>query len=450
MSSSLTSRRWLVVLSVLAAIGVIAAVIGVTDYAATRAFGRYDHERQHLSADLRAAQLEGYTKQDLVPVTEPFQSLQAQPEPALPIARAQLDDQRAARVASLDAQLKTLLRQVLDKAQTDTATQLASARSGIDHNRSVGTDEADLTALQQRLDKVTQVQGAAHSLSEYRGAGQQAQVLVSDVNSVAAAQEAQNQAVMQAAEQLKGQNAGNLDAVRKAGTDAVAGGRNDTSVAAYMNKSAPFNGFDALNRLYARLEKYGQMIGSADPGQSALGAAGAQLIAAQIHGGLTGGLPAKAIVISYSSQHLWAYEHGKLVQETPVTTGRPALPTDLGPMKVLKKDSPWKMHSPWPKGSPYWYPDTAVKMVVWFTNTGEGLHDADWQRCCWGPGSQYTGNASHGCIHLPDGAESFIYRWSEIGIPVVVYEGDGSTVNQQLSKITTDDRGNPFSGPKGV
>jgi L,D-transpeptidase catalytic domain len=447
---SLTSRRWLVVLSVLAAIGVIAAVIGVTDYAATRAFSRYDNERQHLSADLQAAQLEGYTTRDLAPVNEPFHSLQAQPEPALPMARAQFDDQRAARVSSLDAELKSLLRQLLEKARTDAAAQVASARSGIDHDRSLGTDEADLGGLQQRLDKVAQAQGTAHSLNEYRAANQLAGALVTDVNSLGAAQEAQNQALAQAAEQLKGQNAGNLDAVRKAGTDALSGGRNDAAVAAYMNKSAPFNGFDALNRLSARLEKYGQMVGSGDPGQSALGAAGAQLIAAQIHEALMGGLPAKAIVISYAGQHLWAYEHGKLVQDTPVTTGRPALPTDLGPMKVLKKDSPWKMHSPWPKGSPYWYPDTVVKMVVWFTNTGEGLHDADWQRCCWGPGSQYTGNASHGCIHLPDGAESFIYRWSEVGIPVVVYPGDGSTVNQQLSKITTDDRGNPFSGPKGV
>ncbi len=448
--SSLTSRRWLVVLSVLAAIGVIAAVIGVTDYAATRAFSRYDHERQHLSADLHAAQLEGYTTRDLASVNEPFQSLQAQPEPALPMARAQFDDQRAARVSSLDTELNSLLRQLLEKARTDAAAQVASARSGIEHDRSLGTEEADLSALQKRLDKVAQVQGTAHSLNEYRAANQLAEALVTDVNSLAAAQQAQNQAVAQAAEQLKGQNGGNLDAVRRAGTDALAGGRNDTSVAAYMNKSAPFNGFDALNRLYARLEKYGQMVASADPGQSALGAAGAQLIAAQIHDALLGGLPAKAIVVSYYSQHLWAYEHGKLVQDTPVTTGRPALPTDLGPMKVLKKDSPWKMHSPWPKWSPYWYPDTAVKMVVWFTNTGEGLHDADWQRCCWGPGSQYTGNASHGCVHLPDGAESFIYRWSEVGIPVVVYQGDGSPVNQQLSRITTDDRGNPLSGPKGV
>jgi lipoprotein-anchoring transpeptidase ErfK/SrfK len=133
-----------------------------------------------------------------------------------------------------------------------------------------------------------------------------------------------------------------------------------------------------------------------------------------------------------------------------VTTGRPALPTDLGAMKVLRKDSPWKMHSPWPKGSPYYYPDAMVQMVVWFTNTGEGLHDASWQQCCWGPGSQYTGFASHGCIHLPNSAERFIYNWSQVGVPVVVYQGDGTPVNEQVAKISTDDQGNPLSGPKGA
>src|ERR1700730_9458522 len=102
---SLTSRRWLLVLSLLAAIGVIAAVIGVTDYAAIRAYSRYDHERQHLSADLRAAQLDGYTTQDLMPVTEPLPAPPGQPGPApadsqgparLPVGCSSLVARRAA------------------------------------------------------------------------------------------------------------------------------------------------------------------------------------------------------------------------------------------------------------------------------------------------------------------------------------------------------------------
>jgi hypothetical protein len=448
--TSPTGRRWIVALSVLATVGVVGAAIGVMDYAAVRAAGRYERERQQLSTDLQRARAQGYTAEDLASIDAAFQSLQGEAAPALPFMRAQFDDGRADRLTALDGELKARLVQLLADARSNALTSAQGARTAIDESRRLGVDEADLAPLRQRLDKLGQTEQAAHSLTEYRAADKEGQTLLSDANAQAAAQQAQNQAVAQAADQLKAQTGGNPDAVRKAGNDALAGGRNDASAAAYLNRSAPFAGLDALNRLEARLERYGQLIGSADLDQSALGAAGSRIVAGQIHDAMVGGLPAKAIIVSYAAQHLWAYQNGKLVEETPVTTGRPALPTDLGPMKVLKKDSPWKMHSPWPKGSPYWYPDTMVKMVVWFTNTGEGLHDADWQRCCWGPGSQYTGNASHGCIHLPDAAETFIYRWAEIGIPVVVYQGDGSPVAQQLSKITTDNKGNPLTGPKGV
>ena len=141
------------------------------------------------------------------------------------------------------------------------------------------------------------------------------------------------------------------------------------------------------------------------------------------------------------------------MQETYVTSGRPPdLSTDVGPMKVLRKDSPWKMHSPWPKGSPYWYPDATVQRVVWFTVTGEGLHDASWQPDgTYGPGSQYGPSASHGCVHIPPrSAMPFLYDWAEIGTPVVVIPGDGQPLAAQLSLKTTDDQGNPVTGPRGA
>jgi hypothetical protein len=445
-----TNRRWLIVLSLLAVVAVLAAAIAVSDYAAMRASSRYDQQRQKLAQDLRVADARGYTAEDLAPITIPFRSLQNQSEPLIPVTRAQFDDQRAKQVALLDAQLQARESQLLEQARRDASAELASARGGIEQGRSLGADDSDLNPLQKRLDEVEQTRAAAQALLQHRGVQQQGRALVNQLNALNAAQQAENQWVAQVSGQLVAQNGGDGAAIRKSGNDALADGRNDASVAAYMNRSAPFKGYDVLARFTARLEKYGQRIGSADPTLATQGAAGARIFAGQIHEALVGGLPRKAILISYADQHLWAYENGKVVQDTAVTTGRPQLPTDLGPMKVLRKDSPWKMHSPWPKGSPYWYPDTNVKMVVWFTNTGEGLHDADWQRCCWGPGSQYTGNASHGCIHLPDGAESFVYRWAEIGIPVVVYQGDGSAVGDQVSKISTDDKGNPLTGPKGV
>jgi hypothetical protein len=37
--------------------------------------------------------------------------------------------------------------------------------------------------------------------------------------------------------------------------------------------------------------------------------------------------------------------------------------------------------------------------------------------------------------------------WADVGMPVIVYPGDGSSVANQLSKITTDDNGVPNSAP---
>jgi lipoprotein-anchoring transpeptidase ErfK/SrfK len=119
-------------------------------------------------------------------------------------------------------------------------------------------------------------------------------------------------------------------------------------------------------------------------------------------------------------------------------------------MKVLSKDSPWKMHSPWPKGNPHWYPDTMVQKVVWFTVTGEGLHDASWEPASYyGPGGQNTAVASHGCIHLPNSANDFIFNWAQVGTPVIVYPGDGAPLAEQMSKVSVDADGVPLTGPKG-
>jgi len=120
-------------------------------------------------------------------------------------------------------------------------------------------------------------------------------------------------------------------------------------------------------------------------------------------------------------------------------------------MQVLRKDAPWTMQSPWPKGSPEWYPDTVVQMVLWFTKNGEGLHDAGWQPdATLGPGSQFGPFASHGCIHLPLAAVQTLFDWAPIGTPVVVYPGDGSPVKSQALQQSVDAMGNPVSGIRGA
>jgi hypothetical protein len=55
------------------------------------------------------------------------------------------------------------------------------------------------------------------------------------------------------------------------------------------------------------------------------------------------------------------------------------------------------------------------------------LHDAPW-RGTFGPGSNAQlgtpgGNVTgtHGCINIPSGAAAQLFRWSELGVPVVIY-----------------------------
>lgn len=448
--SQLSRRPWLILLAALALLAVTGGLLVESNFSAVQAQRSYQGHRQKLDLDLRAATAQGYTAADLEPITSQLRAVDSSSAPWWLTSRTDYYKRQDDQVVRLDADLNSRQGQLLTQAQTDATQQMSSTKSALAHDHDLGADDSDLKSLQQRLDDVARAQGAAHTITDFRNVVKQLQPVTNDVNALGVAQQAENDAVAKAADDLKGQTGGNLDSVRKAGNDAVYQARNDASIGAYMNKPGPVKGFDALSKAYSRLEKYAGMIGSGDLNQAALGAGAAQRYAAQIHDALMGGLPGKTIIISYAGQHLWALEGTRVVQDTLITTGRPELPTDVGPMKVLKKDSPWKMHSPWPKGSAYWYPDTTVQMVLWFTNTGEGLHDADWQPCCWGPGSQYTGYASHGCIHVPYGSESFLFNWAPVGTPVIVYQGDGSPVANQVAQISTDDQGNPLTGPKGA
>jgi hypothetical protein len=129
----------------------------------------------------------------------------------------------------------------------------------------------------------------------------------------------------------------------------------------------------------------------------------------------------KWIVISLECQELSAYQGGQLVADTPITSGRPALATDRGHTRVLRKNHPWLMVSPWPRGSPYYYTPSWVQYVTWFWPNGSGIHDASWEPdSALGPGSNLGAYASHGCIHVTLSMAQWIYDWADVGIPVDV------------------------------
>jgi len=443
----------LISVSVLAIAGLGSVPVVAGNAAASRAAVAYHHQHLLLDQELRMAAGQGYTITDLRPITTRLKAVDSAREPWWIPGRSGFYEHEAGAVGQLRRDLKTLKLKLFTDAQSSAAQHIGSAGAAIDEDRRLAAADPDLEALQRRLQDVTMAQGSARTLSDFRTVGNQAFVVAGDAGMLAIQLNQENMEIQTAAAGLLAQTGPNLDAIHKAGSDALAAGRNEATIAAYMNKPRPFNNVGEVNRAYSRLEKFAGQVGSSDVNQAATAAAAVERFAGEIHSALMTGLPRKAILISYAGQELWAYQDGKLVQNTLVTTGRPALTTDVGPMKVLSKSSPWTMHSPWPPGSPAWYPDTVVQMVLWFTNTGEGLHDAYWQSCCWGPGSQYGPSASHGCIHVPFGNEQFLFRWADVGTPVIVYPGDGTPVSSQVNQISTDDQGNPLSGPgapKGI
>ena len=126
----------------------------------------------------------------------------------------------------------------------------------------------------------------------------------------------------------------------------------------------------------------------------------------------------KLIVISLSRQVLTAYQDGSSILSTFVATGRPALPTPPGVYHIFARYSPYKMISPWPYGSPYWYPDSWTNFAMEFIGGGYFIHDAPW-RSWYGPGSNLY-NGTHGCVNVPYSPMATLWKWAPNGTTVVV------------------------------
>ena len=133
------------------------------------------------------------------------------------------------------------------------------------------------------------------------------------------------------------------------------------------------------------------------------------------------GLPAKIIYVSLTEQEMIAYQNGCPYLESPTTSGMPALPTPTGTFTIFKKLSPIEWISPWPLGSPYWYPTTWTHYGLEFLQGGYFLHD--WPEepvSAMGPGSEYSGWASRGCVHIAENVMAQLYSWASIGTQVVI------------------------------
>src|SRR6266480_2819289 len=135
----------------------------------------------------------------------------------------------------------------------------------------------------------------------------------------------------------------------------------------------------------------------------------------------------KEIIVSLSRQWVWAYQNGVQVFNSPAMTGRPTLATPTGTYHVFLKLHPTTFTSPWPPGSPYWYPPTYINYALGWRAGGFFLHDS-WWHSVYGPGTNgwhYDPKfgwqwGTHGCIAMPLSAAAWLYNWAPIGTLVQV------------------------------
>ncbi len=136
----------------------------------------------------------------------------------------------------------------------------------------------------------------------------------------------------------------------------------------------------------------------------------------------------KVIVVSLVEQVIRFYQDGKLVNWSYVTTGRPELPSPPGVHVAISKASPVLFVSPEPRTSPLWFEPTPVSYAILYDAPGNDFIHDGWWRSEFGPGTQLPhydpiafNGGSHGCINLPLKIMKWVYDWTPVGAPVVVY-----------------------------
>lgn len=140
------------------------------------------------------------------------------------------------------------------------------------------------------------------------------------------------------------------------------------------------------------------------------------------------GLGDTYIEVNLTEQHLYYYQNGNIVVDTPLVSGRMTrdrfTPPGIYFLTYKQKDRILR-GQPDATGKPsyeshvnYWMP----------FNGGIGLHDAAW-RSTFG-GTIYVYSGSHGCINLPGNKAAQIYEWIDKETPIVCVYNDGYQLHE--------------------
>lgn len=120
----------------------------------------------------------------------------------------------------------------------------------------------------------------------------------------------------------------------------------------------------------------------------------------------------KRIEIDLEVQRLAMYQGRVRLNYFKVSTGKKTMPTPTGKFEIANKSlKAWsKKYGLW---MPYW---------LGVRNQGFGIHELPYWPNGYREGSNHLGIAvSHGCIRLGIGDAEKLFKWAEVGTPLIIY-----------------------------
>lgn len=124
----------------------------------------------------------------------------------------------------------------------------------------------------------------------------------------------------------------------------------------------------------------------------------------------------KLISVDLGSQRLMAWENGKVVYETKISSGMNLTPTAKGKFRIYYKTPLTDMRGPSPYKNIYptgKYLTKNVPNTMYFYQ-GYAIHGAYWH-------NNFGRPASHGCVNTPLAAAQWLYDFAPVGTQVVVW-----------------------------
>jgi lipoprotein-anchoring transpeptidase ErfK/SrfK len=119
----------------------------------------------------------------------------------------------------------------------------------------------------------------------------------------------------------------------------------------------------------------------------------------------------KMITVDRGKQMLYAWEGGRIVNQTRVSTGMYYTPTLKGSFKIYRKLPLQDMRGSFPPYRPYFTKN--VPNVMYYSGA-YAIHGAYWH-------NSFGYRVSHGCVNVPVTFSAWLYSWADMGTRVEVF-----------------------------